>query len=398
MNAPARPAADYPYLLRGLDLPDHLTARAEAAKAALRPDVDAREVAGGAPEFEKQVLRDNGLLIGPWADGGPETWGELYGVLAEVGTVDPSAAWLAGYHHQHVLLLIESGNEALAQWAVRETVANGWLWSGANHPSGQSESTVVQVEGGWLLNGRKDFATGSLVGDQFIIQERFPTEAEPKRRVALVVDGHSPGLVPLNNWEGIGIVRSSSNSIELRDVFVPESKFIKFSSLESGPPLVSETAASPAFQLMFVNVYLGIVIGVLRRAYDFLHGDNAGQPDRRLSLSQVQEIFGELVGQAGLLRSGLLYANESLDRYLKAPGDARAVDRLNLDVAALKTPAHQIVVDATTKIFETVGSRGAVNSTGFDRYWRDARHHTLHGEQRAAYRNLGVHALAVSQP
>jgi alkylation response protein AidB-like acyl-CoA dehydrogenase len=271
-------AFTYPSSLAGLPLDANLRARVDEVTSRLGDGVLERDALGGVPDVEIVALRDAGLLVGPWAQTTSHSlrqWDQTLAAISELASVDPSAAALLGYHHMHLLLLMDSGNPDIVDWAARETAANGWVWGGANNPSG-AKLTVEKTAGGYLLNGAKEFATVSLIADQLIIQEAAPTDTSPLRRIVFAVDAKTSGLSVLDDWDGIGVIRSATNGISFKDVFVPDSRFVKYSRAETGSPSAAEAASAPGFQIMFANIYLGIALGAVRRAYHLVTGENTG--------------------------------------------------------------------------------------------------------------------------
>lgn len=392
--------SSYSPSLAGLRLAPDDRERVDGVVDSLREGVLQREADGGRPHEEITALRAAGLLVGPWSmASGPriETWDAVLAATAELAAVDASAAFLLGYHHMHVQLLASSGNPAIAEWAAHGTAAEGWSWGGANNPSG-ARTVVTEVEGGYRLSGAKEFATGSLSADKLIIQESSPTEESPLRRIVLAVDAASPGLDIVADWDGIGVVRSATNRIVFDDVFVPAERFVKYSRVGNEHPLLVETASAPGFQIVFANVYLGIALGALRRSYDYLYGDGTGTPNKRLGLSHVQEIFGELVVAVGVARQSVERANESFARILSAGTGAVPQEEyreLARQVIETKVFVHETVLEVTQRVFEVTGSRGAMKGIGLDKFWRDSRNHSLHDELRVRQRYVGALALGV---
>jgi len=387
----------YPDALRSPALDPEVRAAVDLAVARLRDGVLERDDARGAPHLEVDVLRTTGLLAGPWSgavDHPLQRWDQTLAAISAIASVDPSAASLLGYHHMHLLLVTGSGNPEIAAWAARETVANRWIWGGANNPSGE-KVTVDTTADGYRLNGTKEFATGSLVADQLVIQEAAPAEGSPLRRIVLAVDARSPGLSVLDDWDWIGVVRSATNRIAFRDVFVPKARFVKFGRLGNESAAALEASQPPGFQILFANVYLGITLGALRTAYSELHNGPSGTKGRRAFLGHVQEIFGELA----VTLAGATAAVESVNRHFAdvvggpSPASEAAIRQLSARTFAAKLVAHQAVLETTQRVFEITGSRGAMRRCGLEKFWRDARNHSLHDELRVRYRLVGATLL-----
>jgi alkylation response protein AidB-like acyl-CoA dehydrogenase len=55
--------------------------------------------------------------------------------------------------------------------------------------------------------------------------------------------------------------------------------------------------------------------------------------------------------------------------------------------------AHRAAIEVASQLFELTGARSTSARYGFDRYWRNARVHTLHDPVDYKLRDLGRHAL-----
>lgn len=389
----------YPDALAGLPLEASVGSRVDDVIGRLRDGVLDRDADGGAPEFEIAALREAGLLVGPWAQTGDHSlqrWDQALAAISEIASVDPSAAALLGYHHMHLLLLKDSGNPEIADWAARQTAANHWVWGGANNPSGE-KIKVEKTSDGYLLNGSKEFATVSLVADQLIVQEAAPTEASSLRRIVFAVDAKAPGLSVIDDWDGIGVIRSATNRILFDNVLVPDNRFVKYSRAGTDSPSAAEAASAPGFQIMFANIYVGIALGALRRAYDLVTGDNTGISARRKSLSQVQEILGELIVKITATTAVVADVNRHFSDTVSGRREPTEESYRFLcgKVFPAKLFAHETVLEVTQRVFEVTGSRGAVHRTGLEKLWRDARNHSLHDELRVRYRIVGAGVLGL---
>ena len=62
-------------------------------------------------------------------------------------------------------------------------------------------------------------------------------------------------------------------------------------------------------------------------------------------------------------------------------------------VAEAKVVAHRASLEISSQMFELTGARSTSRNDGLDRYWRNARVHTLHDPVDYKLRDLGRHAL-----
>jgi alkylation response protein AidB-like acyl-CoA dehydrogenase len=57
-----------------------------------------------------------------------------------------------------------------------------------------------------------------------------------------------------------------------------------------------------------------------------------------------------------------------------------------------------LVLEATTTLFDALGASAVKGGHGLDRHWRNARTHTLHDPVRWKLQHLGRHALTGQAP
>ena len=114
----------------------------------------------------------------------------------------------------------------------------------------------------------------------------------------------------------------------------------------------------------------------------------------------VQQRYGEFWLQ---LRPAIALADiaaEKLDAAF-ARGEALTEDErgeLAIAVAEAKTLSHRASLAISSELFELTGARSTSSLYGYDRFWRNARVHTLHDPIDYKIRDLGRYALAGTIP
>jgi alkylation response protein AidB-like acyl-CoA dehydrogenase len=114
----------------------------------------------------------------------------------------------------------------------------------------------------------------------------------------------------------------------------------------------------------------------------------------------VQHRFGQfrvLVRPAQLLADA---AAVELDDAFRRGAHLTARERgeVALAVAEAKILAHKAAIEIGSQMFELTGARSTAARHGFDRFWRNARVHTLHDPVDYKLRDLGRHALDGTLP
>jgi alkylation response protein AidB-like acyl-CoA dehydrogenase len=171
-------------------------------------------------------------------------------------------------------------------------------------------------------------------------------------------------------------------------------------------PTPQATLRAQVAQLLMTNVYVGLAEGALDAARGYLRGE--AQPWFAAGLDvasatddpYVQHRFGQfrvLVRPAQVLADAAAVAvDEAFAR--GAHLTARERGEVALAVAEAKVVAHKAAIEIAGQMFELTGERSTAARDGFDRFWRNARVHTLHDPVDYKLRDIGRHALDGSLP
>jgi alkylation response protein AidB-like acyl-CoA dehydrogenase len=108
----------------------------------------------------------------------------------------------------------------------------------------------------------------------------------------------------------------------------------------------------------------------------------------------VQHRYGDLWLK---VRPAVLLADEaarSVDRAFRRGATLTAAERgaVAIAVAEAKVLAHRAAIEVSSQLFELTGARSTSAGLGLDRFWRNARVHTLHDPVDYKLRALGRHA------
>ncbi|GAA0358223.1 acyl-CoA dehydrogenase family protein [Microbispora corallina] len=374
---------------------DPLAAAREVASALAR-DAAARDAAGSAPLAEVALLRESGLLalLVPRELGGAgESWETVLSAVRVLAAADASAAMLLGYHHLHLWRLGHYGNADLAERAARGTAREGWFWGGASNPRDPG-LTLVPDGDGYRVRGRKGFATGAQVADRIVV-----SGDAGGGKVMVVVDGRDAGVRHADDWDALGVRRSASGSVAFEDARVPAGWVVGRVPPDEESARPDQSLVVPGFQAVFVHLYTGIAQGALAAAAEYTRTRSrpwTGSGVESASLDPyVLETYGDMAAQVAAADALAERARAAFGRAVARGRDLTARERgeAALAVSAAKVVAQRAVLDVTATIFEVMGARATAAGAGFDRYWRDARTHTLHDPIAYKLREVGDHAL-----
>ncbi len=90
-------------------------------------------------------------------------------------------------------------------------------------------------------------------------------------------------------------------------------------------------------------------------------------------------------------------AGEYVDRATVDP-TAETVAEASIAVAEVKAYGTEVAQLASNKLIELGGARSTLESYGLDRFWRNARVHSLHDPARWKYHHIGNYYLNGRRP
>ncbi|MGY1770162.1 acyl-CoA dehydrogenase family protein [Blastococcus sp. SYSU D00813] len=363
--------------------PGEALAAARSVAERLAADVVARDAAGGTPEPETALLRGSGLLplLLPAERGGTGAgWDTAYAVVRTVTAVDPSIGQLLGYHYLHSWRIRLNRNADAVARLDAEGAAAGWFWGGAGNPR-DAGLELTPVEGGYLLNGTKHFATGAEVADRI---NASGTRTDTGEKLSLAVDAHQDGVRHGRDWDALGQRRSASGSVTFTDAFVAADDVLGPNEQATPGAPAYATLHVLAFQAMLDQLHVGIAEGALAAGADYTRTRSRAWAtagvDEAVQDPLVRQRYGELSARVQAAAALTDRACAALTRAAGRGWDLTAQERAEVAVglASAKVVTTEAVLEVASTVFELTGARATKTGTGLDRYWRDARTLTLH--------------------
>ncbi len=373
---------------------------AESLARALAVTAVERDRQGGHAAAERELIRASGLLAlsVPAAHGGAGAgWDITLQAVRILARADSALAHVFGFHHLQLAGIALYGNEAQQRELLARTVDEGLFWGNALNPL-DKRTVATATAGGFRLDGVKSFASGSVGSDWLTLSA---WHAASGTALIGVLPTATPGITVREDWDAFGQKQTDSGTVTFENVALPAGLVLQ---PPGQAPTARATLRSQVAQLIMTNLYLGIAKGAFEaaRAYTtsearpwFAAGVAAAGDD-----PFIQHRYGELWA---LLRPAQLLADDAgrmLDQLFARGADVTARERGELAVAGAtaKVVAHKAALEIGSQLFELTGARATSSRFGFDRYWRNARVHTLHDPVDYKYRDLGRYALAGTLP
>ena len=354
-----------------------------------------RDRAGGHALQERELIRESGLLtlsIPTEFGGQGAPWPTVYEAIRILARADSALAHLFGFHHLQLAGIALYGTAVQQRNLYSASVQQRLFWGNALNPL--DRRTIARATpGGYVLDGVKSFASGSVGSDWLTISAWDEAAGAP---LIAVLPTRQPGLHVEADWDAFGQRQTDSGNVSFDKVYLPSALVLQ---APGQAPTAQATLRSQVAQLIMTNLYLGIAQGAFAAARDytleqarpwFASGVNEASAD-----PFVQHRYGDLwlkLRPPSVLAD---HAAQLLDAAW-AKGEAltaRERGEVAIAGAEAKVLAHRAAIEVSNEMFELTGARSTSARFGFDRFWRNARVHTLHDPIDYKLRDLGRYAL-----
>ncbi|HEY9068066.1 MAG TPA: acyl-CoA dehydrogenase family protein [Burkholderiaceae bacterium] len=376
--------------------PFDVEAATERLALALAATAVERDRAGGHAAAERALIRDSGLLalVVPREAGGiGADWPTLYRSVRRLAEVDSALAHVFAFHHLQIASILLFGNDEQRARLLGQTIRERLFWGNALNPL-DPRLVAVRVEGGWQLDGVKSYASGSVGSDRLLFSARTP---EPNAAVLIAqLATRTAGLEVREDWDSFGQRQTDSGTVRFEAVFLPDREVLQ---VPGTLPTPRSTLRQLISQLVMGNVYLGIARGAFDSAKRFTVDSArpwlASGVTRAADDPYVQHRYGELwlhvrAAQA-VTDAAALALQGALDRGPALTAAERA--EVAIVVAEAKVLTHRAAIEVSTQLFELTGARSTSEKLRLDRFWRNARVHTLHDPVDYKLRDIGRYRL-----
>lgn len=311
-------------------------------------------------------------------------------IIALMSGVDGSIGQIPQNHFYALEVLRNTGTEQQKQKLYTE-VLQGARFGNAlaefkTQNASQKQTSLQPTDGGFFIDGEKFYCTGSLFA------HRIPTlvKDEHAREFLAFVPRNSEGLQLIDDWTGFGQKTTGSGTVKFNHVFVAQEDIIPFDTAFSEATLVG-----PFAQIMHAAIETGIARAAfeetfirVRQARPWIDSGVSTATADPLTLFELGRIGVDVRATEVLLKQ----AAKSIDAAKPQP-TIENIAKASLDVAKVRAHSTETALKASSKLIELAGSRGSQREDGLDRFWRNARVHTLHDAARWKYYFIANHVL-----
>lgn len=245
-------------------------------------------------------------------------------------------------------------NVADNQLVLVSTGAKDWLGSNGE---------MTKVKGGYLVNAKKAFASQSVIGNVLVTSAPYCNAAGERKVLHFAVPFKAEGVSLLNDWNVMGMRATGSQTVVLKDVFVPDASIVLERPRDEFHPVwnIVITVAMP----LIMSAYVGIAERAREIALQFAK-ENKGQRHIPYLFGQLNNSWmsAQVQWQAMFQRTNELNFQPSKE--------------ISSEMLSLKSNVSQACMDTVNHAIELVGGRSFYQKFELERLFRDVQASRFH--------------------
>lgn len=302
---------------------------------------------------------------------------QLIQLLIELATADSNIPQALRGHFAFVEDRLNAHRDTNQEvWFKRfvngEIAGNAWTEIGSVKIGDVITRVSQQDDGQWVVNGQKYYTTGSIFADWF---DLFAQVDGSNQNVIAATRIKQDGVQIDDDWDGFGQRTTGSGTATLSNARVDAENIFPFDSR-----FKYQTAF---YQLVLLAVLAGNGIAAVKefsqqvrqRTRIFSHG-NGTRVDQD---AQVLQVIGKASAQAYAAEATAIRAAQASQLAYEAhfARNAEAEQQANI-LAEVESAQGQVVIaelvlDATTRLFNALSASATSSQKQLDRFWRNAR-------------------------
>lgn len=315
--------------------------------------------------------------------------GTLAEVIATIAAADGSLGQIPQNHFYALEVLRVGGTTAQQRFFYKRVLA-GERFGNALAEIGQKDfkrrTRLTRATNGWHIDGRKFYCTGALYAHWIPTLVVSEEEGGDVTYLAFV-PRDTAGITITDDWDGFGQRVTGSGSVQFEHVQVKPEWVVPFQASFDRP-----TTIGPLAQILHAAIDLGQARGAFAAALQFVRERSRPWVDAKVERAADDPLtiaqFGDLSVQLRAAEALLRRAGRFIDAAQEEPSE-RSVAEASIAVAEARALTTTASLDAGSRLFELAGTAATLDGLGLDRFWRNARTHTLHDPVRWKYHAVG---------
>ncbi|QRM57604.1 SfnB family sulfur acquisition oxidoreductase [Sinorhizobium sp. BG8] len=373
---------------------------ARTLAADFEPGASRRDIERSLPHEEMDRLSASGLLgiTVPAEYGGIDV---SNAVLAEVTAIlseaDSSIGQIPQNHFYILEALRHDGSEKQKEFYFARALAGDRFGNALSEVGtktvGHYSTRIVPDGAGYRISGRKFYSTGVLFAHWVAI---FALDPNDKLTMSFA-PREAEGIEIVDDWDGFGQRTTGSGTTVLREVYVPADAVVPHHKGFERPGTIGSVG-----QIIHAGIDLGIARAAFRETLDYVRQKARPWTDSGVERAADDPLTIAKVGQLAIRIEAAEALVERAGRKVdqaQVSLTAESAVEASLSVAAAKVLTTEIAIEATNTLFELAGTSATKRGLNLERYWRNARTHTLHDPVRWKYHVVGnFHLNGIAPP
>jgi alkylation response protein AidB-like acyl-CoA dehydrogenase len=286
-------------------------------------------------------------------------------IIEEFARVDPSIALAIAAHNSlgsgHIYI---AGNEQQKQKYLAPLARGDHFaaW-GLTEPSSGSDAssmrtTAVRRDGGWVINGSKNFITNATFAETTVALAISDRTAGTHGISAFIIERGTPGFQVAKKENKLGMRASDTAALVFDDCFVPDENLIG----EPGQGFIQAMKVLDGGRISIAALAVGIAQGAYEAALRYAKERHQfGRP-----IAEFQAIQFKLADMATEIEAARLLTYQAA--YLKQKG--RVTTR---ESSMAKLYASEVAVRAAEEGVQIHGGYGFIKDYPAEKFWRDSK-------------------------
>ena len=356
----------------------------EFAESEIKPHVMEWDETQHFPDELRQPLAELGLLgvIFPEEYGGAGMgYIEYATIIEELARVDGSVGLSVAAHNSlcsnHIYMF--GSEEQKQKYLVPLTQGETWgAWglteAQAGSDSAGTRTNAVQSNGGWKVNGSKNFITHAITGNTLVAVAVTDKEKGNKGISAFIFDKTMEGFRSDKKENKLGMRASETASVVFEDCYVPDEN--RLGNLGEG--FLQAMKILDGGRISIAALSVGIAQGAFEAAVRYSkERQQFGQP-----IAEFQAIQFKLADMATQIEAARLLTMQAA--YLKDQNKT-----VSKQSAMAKLYASETAVRVAEESIQIHGGYGYTKDYPAEKYWRDAKLCTI-GEGTSEIQRLVI--------
>ncbi|MBA3320824.1 MAG: acyl-CoA dehydrogenase [Pyrinomonadaceae bacterium] len=238
----------------------------------------------------------------------------------------------------------------LGAWGLTE--------AGAGSDASGTRTTAVRRNGGWVVNGSKNFITHAIHGDTCVAVAMTDRSQGSKGITAFIFEKGMAGFAPAKKENKLGLRASETASVVFEDCYIPDENRLG----AEGEGFIQAMQVLDGGRISIAALAVGIAQGAYESALKYSkQREQFGKP-----ISEFQAIQFKLADMATEIDAARLLMYRAA--YLKDQGK-----KVTKESAMAKLYASEMSVRVCEEAIQIHGGYGYTKDYPPEKYWRDSK-------------------------